>query len=68
MRIYKVEEHADLVKDMDSNAILNTNVAALLEHKKKQQMKQDIDSLKTDMGDMKQLLNKIFSMLENNAR
>jgi hypothetical protein len=68
MKIYKVEEHSDLVKDMDSSAILNVNVAALLEHKKKQQMKNDIDSLKSDMSDMKQMLNKIFSMLENNVR
>jgi hypothetical protein len=68
MKIYKVEEHSDLVKDMDSSAILNINVAALLEHKKKQQMKKDIDSLKSDMSDMKQMLNKISSMLENNVR
>lgn len=68
MKIYKVEEHADLVKDMDSNAILNTNTAALLEHKKKQQMKKDIDSLKSDVGDMRVMLNKIFSLLENNVR
>jgi hypothetical protein len=64
MRLYKVEEHANLVKDMDSKAILNTNTAALLDYKKKQEMKKDIDSLKSDIGEMKQMLNKIFSMLE----
>jgi hypothetical protein len=68
MKLYKVEEHADLVKDMDTNAVLNTNMAALLEHKKKQQMKKDIDSLKSDVGDMRIMLNKIFSLLENNVR
>jgi hypothetical protein len=64
MRLYKVQEHANLVKDMDSKAILNTNTAALLDYKKKQEMKKDIDSLKSDIGEMKQMLNKIFSMLE----
>jgi hypothetical protein len=64
MKLYKVEEHANLVKDMDSKAILNTNTAALFEYKKKQEMKKDIDSLKSDIGEMKQMLNKIFSMLE----
>jgi len=64
MRLYKVQEHANLVKDMDSKAILNTNAAALLDYKKKQEMKKDIDSLKSDIGEMKQMLNKIFSMLE----
>jgi hypothetical protein len=64
MKLYKVQEHANLVKDMDSKAILNTNTAALFEYKKKQEMQKDIDSLKTDIGEMKQMLNKIFSMLE----
>lgn len=64
MKLYKVQEHANLVKDMDSKAILNTNTAALLDYKKKQEMKKDIDSLKSDIGEMKQMLNKIFSMLE----
>ena len=64
MKLYKIEEHANLVKDMDSKAILNTNTAALTEYKKKQEMKKDIDSLKSDIGEMKQMLNKIFLMLE----
>jgi hypothetical protein len=64
MKLYKVQEHANLVKDMDSKAILNTNTAALFEYKKKQEMQKDIDSLKSDIGEMKQLLNKIFTMLE----
>jgi hypothetical protein len=64
MKLYKVEEYANLVKDMDSKAVLNTNTAALLEYKKKQEMKEDIDSLKSDIGEMKQMLNKIFLMLE----
>jgi hypothetical protein len=64
MKLYKVQEHANLVKDMDSKAILNTNTAALFEYKKKQEMQKDIDSLKSDISEMKQLLNKIFTMLE----
>jgi hypothetical protein len=63
MRLYKIEEHANLVKDMDSKAVLNTNVAALMEYKKKQEMQKDIDSLKSDIGEIKDMLNKMFSML-----
>ena len=53
MRLYKIEEHANLVKDMDSKAVLNTNVAALMEYKKKQEMQKDIDSLNILRATMK---------------
>ena len=37
MKLYKVENHPDLVKDMESKAVLNNNFAALSEYRKKQQ-------------------------------
>lgn len=63
MNLYKVENHPDLVKDMNSKAVLNTNYAALLEYKRKQTMIQDIDNLKSDMSEIKELLNKIVLSL-----
>ena len=63
MKLYKVEDHPDLVKDMDSKAVLNNNYAALSEYRKKQQMQKVVQSLKEDVQDMKQTLNKILSLL-----
>lgn len=63
MRLYKVQDHPDLVKDMDSKAILNTNYAALLEYKKKQQIYQDVDDLRNDINDIKETLNVLVSLL-----
>jgi hypothetical protein len=63
MKLYKVEDHPDLVKDMDSRAVLNNNFAALNEYRKKQQMQKEIQSLKEDVHDIKQTLNTILSLL-----
>lgn len=63
MNIVKVQDHPDLVKDMDSKAVLNTNYASLLEYKKKHQMSKEIDSLKSDVSEIKNLLNQIVSSL-----
>ena len=62
--LVKIKDHPDLVKDMDSKAVLNTNYAALLEYKKKQQMQSEIENLKSDVSEIKQLLNKIISSLD----
>ena len=62
-KLYKVEDHPDLVKDMESKAVLNTNYAALLEYRKKQAMIQDIDGLKSDVSEIKEMLNFIVSSL-----
>jgi hypothetical protein len=63
MKIYKVKDHPDLVKDMDSKAVLNTNYAALMEYKKKKKVEQDIDSLKNEMKDIKNMLSVIMENL-----
>jgi hypothetical protein len=52
-----------LVKDLDSKAVLNTNYAALLEYKRKKQMEEEVKSLRGDVQDMKESLNKILSLL-----
>lgn len=63
MNIYKVEEYPDLVKDMDSKAVLNTNYAALLEYRKKKQMEDELNLIRSEVGDIKILLNSILSSL-----
>lgn len=61
MNLYKVKDHPDLVKDMNSKAILNTNYAALLEYKKKKQMEEEFNSLKSDVEDIKKMLQTLLN-------
>jgi hypothetical protein len=63
MKLYKVENHPELVKDMESKAVLNTNFAALVEYRKKKEMQEEVQSLKVDVQDMKNTLNTILSLL-----
>jgi hypothetical protein len=61
MNLYKVKDHPHLVKDMDSKAVLNTNYAALLEYKKKKQMEEEFNSLKSDVEDIKKMLQALLN-------
>lgn len=63
MKLQKVQDYPDLVKDTSSKAVLNTNYAALLEYKKKQKMAKDVDSLKEDVQDIKNMLSTILDKL-----
>ena len=63
MKLAKVEDHPNLVKDMDSKAVLNTNFAALAEYRKKKEMQEEVQSLKSDVQDIKSTLNTILSLL-----
>ena len=61
MNLYKVKDHPHLIKDMDSKAVLNTNYAALLEYKKKKQMEEEFNSLKSDVEDIKKMLQALLN-------
>jgi len=63
MNLYKVKEHPELLKDMESKAVLNTNYAALLEYRNKQKMSQEIELLKSEVCDIKDKLNLIVDLL-----
>ena len=63
MKLVKVQDHPDLVKDMDSKAVLNNNYAALLEYKNQQRMVNEVDSLKTDVQEIKIIMNKVLELL-----
>ena len=63
MKIAKVKDHPHLIKDMESKAVLNTNYAALVEYRKKQQMQKEVESLKEDVRDIKSTLDKILFLL-----
>ena len=66
----KVEENSDLMRDLTSNAIINTNSNAynirLNQIAKEQldlQQSADIENLKTDIADIKKLLKTLASKL-----
>ena len=63
IKIAKVKDHPHLIKDMESKAVLNTNYAALVEYRKKQQMQKEVESLKEDVRDIKFTLDKILFLL-----
>jgi len=60
----KIEDNPDYVKDPENNAILNTNLDLLLEHKEKRKqarlvrtMEQEINMLKIEIAKIKNHLN-----------
>ena len=66
----KVEGHADLVRDVKTGAVVNINrpEAALTRQRKhnwrvqqqvQEQLKSDVDQLKNDISDIKDLLTKL---------
>jgi superfamily II helicase len=61
MKLAKVKDHPHLVKDMESKAVLNTNYAAFLEYKKRKQMEEDFTSLKTDVQELKIILQALLN-------
>ena len=67
----QVENNPDLVRDTATNAIINTNssayeerraqiVAAKTQQETDKQQRQDIDQLKTDMIEIKKMLEKLL--------
>lgn len=69
--LLKVEGNTSLARDVSSNAILNTNVSTYMDYirnknialAKKQQLEQqaaDINMLKQDMAEIKQMLSMIL--------
>jgi hypothetical protein len=61
MKLAKVKDHPHLVKDMESKAVLNTNYAALVEYKRKKQMEEEFNTLKSDMEDIKKMLQALLN-------
>ena len=61
MKIAKVKDHPHLVRDMESKAVLNTNYAALVEYKRKKQMEDEFNTLKSDMEDIKKMLQALLN-------
>jgi hypothetical protein len=51
-----VKEHPSLLRDKNSKALINTDIAALNEYKNKKKMAEDVDTLKKEIQELKQLM------------
>jgi hypothetical protein len=64
---YKVEGHSDLIRDMSTNAIINTNTSEYENYmflkKIKETERQRMESLENDVNEMKNDLNEIKNLL-----
>lgn len=68
MTILKVKDRQDLVRESNSNAILNVDKQSLNKYKEEREFKlkmqkttQDIDQLKVDIQEIKQLIRQLCS-------
>ena len=63
-RFIRVEKHPDLVRDLETGAILNINTDNIRKQKQallqKRKDKQEIDQLKNDVGEIKSLLQQLL--------
>ena len=66
-RFHKVKENSSLVRDVTNHALLNNNLDALNAYKQKKKRSQqietlgaEINNLKSDMTEIKQMLNQII--------
>jgi len=61
----KIVDHETLVRDTDTNAVLNTDMTSLEKYRAKRdkdrQMQNDVENLKQDMSEIKQLLQQLVN-------
>lgn len=67
MSYKKVEGHSDLVRDMESGAIVNNDTTAYQNYiqmkNQKLKEKERLDNLENEMGEIKSLLHKLLDKL-----
>lgn len=54
--VYRVQENPDYIKDQDSGAVLNTNVAKLREYKLRKRQNRKIEDLQSEVAELRALL------------
>ena len=64
MKYAKVKESPELIRDMESKAVLNTNISALHAYKKKREKQQEIQSAVEDINNMKQDINDLKTLMQ----
>jgi hypothetical protein len=64
MKYAKVQENPELIRDMDSKAVLNTNLTALQAYKKKREKQQEIQSAVEDINNLRQEVNELKTLMQ----
>jgi|LauGreDrversion4_2_1035121.scaffolds.fasta_scaffold1537052_2 hypothetical protein len=64
MKYAKVKENPELIRDMDSKAVLNTNLNALQAYKKKREKQQEIQSAVEDINNLRQEVNELKTLMQ----
>ena len=64
MKYAKVKENSELIRDMDSKAVLNTNLTALQAYKKKREKQQEIQSAVDDINNLRQEVNELKTLMQ----
>ncbi len=64
MKFAKVKENPELIRDMESKAVLNTNRSALEAYRKKREKQQELKSAIDDINNMKQDINDLKTLMQ----
>lgn len=67
IRFAKVKDHDNLIKDFNSGAVLNTDMSSIARHNKrtleieeKKRREEEINSIKSDIAEIRHLLQKLI--------
>ena len=67
MKPVRIKDKPNLVRDMNTGAILNTNIAAFNIHKKEKELKEqtkkntiEINSMKSDISEIKNMMKELL--------
>jgi hypothetical protein len=63
MKYTKVKDEPELIRDMESKAVLNNSPASLFSYKKKREKHREIDQSIADINTMKQEMNELKMLL-----
>lgn len=58
--IYRVQENPDYIRDIETNAVLNTNTAKLRDYKLRKKQNKKIQDLQSEVAELKTLLKAVL--------
>lgn len=64
MQVAKVKDAPGLVRDMGTQAVLNTDISALEAYRRKRNKQQEIDEVISDINNMKSDIDQIKSLMQ----
>lgn len=61
----KVPDHPSLIRDSKSSALLNTDIGALNEYKNRKKLAEQVNTLSTEVNEIKNMLGLILTKLDS---